>query len=100
MGIQYCIISYLCPPSVSVKIGICRYEKFKCNSGQCIALERACDGVNHCSDRSDEPNDCTFLRVGDTVGMYCLEFPLLSLPVIFLIQLHYTLMVRRLQCVE
>ena len=36
-----------------------RYEgrRFRCDNGKCIAREYMCDGVDNCSDNSDE-HDC------------------------------------------
>ena len=32
----------------------CDYKKFPCHNGQCIDYSYVCDGINYCSDGSDE----------------------------------------------
>ncbi|CAG9858167.1 unnamed protein product [Phyllotreta striolata] len=36
----------------------CRIDQFACDDGVCIDKTEVCDGVFHCSDRSDEPDGC------------------------------------------
>ncbi|XP_014273918.3 uncharacterized protein [Halyomorpha halys] len=38
---------------------MCRVSEFFCDTGQCVALDRFCDGSYDCPDRSDEPRYCT-----------------------------------------
>ncbi|CAH0730554.1 unnamed protein product, partial [Brenthis ino] len=33
---------------------ICAYDEFSCKNGDCLALEKVCDGVKNCIDGSDE----------------------------------------------
>ena len=40
----------------------CHPNKFTCDSGHCIELEKKCDGIVDCEDSSDELN-CEFLLV-------------------------------------
>ena len=40
----------------------CHPNKFTCDSGHCIELEKKCDGIVDCEDDSDELN-CEFLLV-------------------------------------
>ncbi|KAJ9590048.1 hypothetical protein L9F63_016824, partial [Diploptera punctata] len=37
----------------------CRISEFPCRNGRCIRLDRYCDGVDDCGDKSDEPRYCT-----------------------------------------
>ena len=37
----------------------CRVSQFFCNTGQCVALDRYCDGEDDCGDKSDEPRYCS-----------------------------------------
>jgi hypothetical protein len=43
----------------------CAAHEFQCHNGQCIDKTKFCDHTHDCSDRSDEPSECTcfdFLR--------------------------------------
>ena len=40
----------------------CFPEYFQCLSGGCIPLQKLCDQILHCSDASDEPPTCVYLR--------------------------------------
>ncbi|KAL0272575.1 UNVERIFIED_CONTAM: hypothetical protein PYX00_005494 [Menopon gallinae] len=44
----------------------CRVSEFFCDTGQCVALDRYCDGEDDCGDKSDEPRYCSrkYLRAG------------------------------------
>ncbi|CAG7689251.1 unnamed protein product [Allacma fusca] len=37
----------------------CKISEFKCESGDCVDLDRYCNGVTECPDSSDEPRHCT-----------------------------------------
>ncbi|XP_054258135.1 uncharacterized protein LOC128983034 [Macrosteles quadrilineatus] len=37
----------------------CRVSEFFCDTGQCVSLDRYCDGVDDCADKSDEPRYCS-----------------------------------------
>lgn len=37
----------------------CRLSEFYCDTGQCIALDKFCDGEDNCGDKSDEPRYCS-----------------------------------------
>ena len=37
----------------------CRVSEFFCDTGQCVALDRFCDGEDDCGDKSDEPRYCS-----------------------------------------
>lgn len=37
----------------------CRVSEFFCDTGQCVALDRYCDGADDCGDKSDEPRYCS-----------------------------------------
>lgn len=37
----------------------CRVSEFFCDTGQCVALDRYCDGEDDCGDKSDEPRYCS-----------------------------------------
>ena len=39
--------------------GACRLSEFLCDTGQCIALDKVCDGRDDCEDKSDELPFCT-----------------------------------------
>ena len=42
--------------SVKVKRVLCNLNHFTCHSGQCIDVMLVCDGMQDCSDASDEAN--------------------------------------------
>lgn len=37
----------------------CRSSELLCDTGQCISLDRYCNGEDDCGDKSDEPKACT-----------------------------------------
>ncbi|XP_037779353.1 uncharacterized protein LOC119575888 [Penaeus monodon] len=37
----------------------CRISEFTCSNYECVPTDAYCDGVPDCSDRSDEPRDCS-----------------------------------------
>ena len=41
---------------------ICSLEYFQCLSGGCVPLQKLCDQIVHCSDASDEPPTCVYVR--------------------------------------
>ena len=41
---------------------ICSDNYFQCFSGGCIPLQKLCDNTEHCTDGSDEPNTCVYIR--------------------------------------
>ncbi|KAF4523875.1 hypothetical protein B566_EDAN010193 [Ephemera danica] len=45
--------------AVSTQQPSCRVSQFFCNTGQCVALDRYCDGEDDCGDKSDEPRYCS-----------------------------------------
>ena len=46
------------------KIGLstCKPDQFMCNDGECIPIEKRCDDLYNCFDRSDESN-CNLLKI-------------------------------------
>ena len=40
----------------------CSLEYFQCLSGGCVPLQNLCDQIMHCSDASDEPPTCVYVR--------------------------------------
>lgn len=50
-------------------------EKYTCDSGHCIALQKRCDQVIDCKDESDE-KDCGMIQIPDTYNK--LDFPKLK----------------------
>jgi hypothetical protein len=46
-------------PPVTLQPVECKLSQFKCESGQCVSLDRYCDGEDDCGDKSDEPRLCT-----------------------------------------
>ncbi|KAL1140516.1 hypothetical protein AAG570_000446 [Ranatra chinensis] len=43
----------------SIASATCRVSEFFCDTGQCVALDRFCDGSDDCGDKSDEPRYCS-----------------------------------------
>lgn len=39
--------------------GPCRLSEMLCDTGQCISLDKFCNGEDDCGDKSDEPKSCT-----------------------------------------
>lgn len=39
--------------------GPCRLSELLCDTGQCISLDKYCNGEDDCGDKSDEPKSCT-----------------------------------------
>lgn len=37
----------------------CRLSELLCDTGQCISLDKYCNGEDDCGDKSDEPKACT-----------------------------------------
>lgn len=37
----------------------CRLSELLCDTGQCISLDKYCNGEDDCGDKSDEPKSCT-----------------------------------------
>lgn len=37
----------------------CRMSELLCDTGQCISLDKYCNGEDDCGDKSDEPKSCT-----------------------------------------
>ena len=44
---------------MAMAVPACRISEFPCRNGRCIRLDRYCDGVDDCGDKSDEPRYCT-----------------------------------------
>lgn len=40
-------------------VPVCRISEFPCKNNKCIRLDRYCNKVNDCGDKSDEPPFCT-----------------------------------------
>lgn len=38
---------------------LCKTSEWKCPNGTCIPLSKYCNGVPDCTDKSDEPNECS-----------------------------------------
>ena len=41
---------------------LCSLEYLQCLSGGCVPLQKLCDQIVHCSDASDEPPTCVYVR--------------------------------------
>lgn len=39
--------------------GPCRLSEILCDTGQCLSLDKYCNGEDDCGDKSDEPKSCT-----------------------------------------
>lgn len=39
--------------------GPCRLSELLCDTGQCISMDKYCNGEDDCGDKSDEPKSCT-----------------------------------------
>jgi len=44
---------------MAMAVPACRISEFPCRNSRCIRLDRYCDGVDDCGDKSDEPRYCT-----------------------------------------
>jgi hypothetical protein len=44
---------------MAMAVPACRISEFPCRNNRCIRLDRYCDGVDDCGDKSDEPLYCT-----------------------------------------
>ena len=44
---------------MAMAVPACRISEFPCRNGHCIRLDRYCDAVDDCGDKSDEPRYCT-----------------------------------------
>ncbi|KAL0271271.1 UNVERIFIED_CONTAM: hypothetical protein PYX00_008412 [Menopon gallinae] len=56
----------------------CKVNEFSCRNGKCIRVDRYCDGINDCGDKSDEPSTCSPCNrtyYGDIGKTYDLEIP-------------------------
>ena len=54
----------------------CRQSEFQCSNGRCVALNKVCNVVDDCGDRSDEPRQCSPCNktyYGDVGKTYDLE---------------------------
>ncbi|XP_031849407.2 uncharacterized protein LOC116434797 isoform X1 [Nomia melanderi] len=47
------------PAASSENDAVCRPSEYLCDTGNCIAQDKYCDGENDCGDKSDEPKYCT-----------------------------------------
>ncbi|XP_076375175.1 uncharacterized protein LOC117229697 [Megalopta genalis] len=47
------------PASYLDNVAVCRPSEYLCDTGNCIAQDKYCDGENDCGDKSDEPKYCT-----------------------------------------
>ena len=52
------------PYTTDLKLSGCKETEFTCHDGQCIKMEKRCDQILNCRDRSDE-NDCSLLVLND-----------------------------------
>ncbi|XP_037294375.1 uncharacterized protein LOC119189290 [Manduca sexta] len=60
----------------NVDSGPCRLSELLCDTGQCISLDKYCNGEDDCGDKSDEPKSCTPCNrtyMGDVGRTYELE---------------------------
>lgn len=49
-------------PKTNKRIGTeshCRLSELLCDTGQCISLDKFCNGEDDCGDKSDEPKSCS-----------------------------------------
>ncbi|GBP52190.1 hypothetical protein EVAR_87575_1 [Eumeta japonica] len=46
-------------PRESAPGGVCRLSELLCEAGQCLSLDKYCNGEDDCGDMSDEPKACT-----------------------------------------
>lgn len=44
---------------MATAVPACRISEFPCRNGRCIRLDRYCDEVDDCGDKTDEPRYCT-----------------------------------------
>ena len=49
-----CELSVVCVICVCVCNAVCRPTEFQCDDGQCILNDHKCDGMDDCTDGSDE----------------------------------------------
>ncbi|PSN56997.1 hypothetical protein C0J52_04236 [Blattella germanica] len=53
------LLAALLMPIAVPLVPACRISEFQCRNSRCIRLDRYCDGVDDCGDKSDEPRYCT-----------------------------------------
>ena len=41
---------------IPTDFGTCKVNEYRCDNGECIPLDKKCDGFSHCLDNSDEKN--------------------------------------------
>lgn len=46
-------------PRNTENTGPCKLSELLCDTGQCISLDRYCNGEDDCGDKSDEPKSCS-----------------------------------------
>ena len=53
---------HVCLTAIIETFCFCSPEYFQCLSGGCVPLQKLCDKIVHCTDASDEPPTCVYLR--------------------------------------
>ena len=52
------------PYKIQLKLSGCQEDQFTCNNGECISMEKRCNQINNCMDKSDE-RMCSVLSMED-----------------------------------